>query len=161
MKVLVFSDSHSSLRFMREMMSRIRPDAVIHLGDHFDDAGILAEEVPGTTVLRVPGNCDMFRVYGEPETLCPQLFGVRLYMTHGHRHGVKQSLYKLLQEARQAGAQAALYGHTHRADLHWEEDGLLVLNPGSSGSGGSAALLELCDGKIKDCRLIDERDLTK
>ena len=55
---------------------------------------------------------------------------------------------------------AALYGHTHVADCHREEDGLWVLNPGSCGYfGGSAGLLEVQDGSILSCRLLSDSDL--
>ena len=147
---------------MRRCIAAVKPDAVIHLGDHFDDAEAMKEEYPGLRFYMVPGNCDRYRCHpNQPEILIDRVCGVELYMTHGHKHSVKSYLGALLRDARTAKVDAVLYGQTHRADLHWEEDGLLVLNPGSSGSGGSAALLELCDGKIKDCRLIDERDLTK
>ena len=46
MKILVLSDSHSAISFMRQCMDSVRPDAVIHLGDHYDDGEVLAEEYP-------------------------------------------------------------------------------------------------------------------
>ena len=46
MKILVLSDSHSSLRFMRLALQKIRPDAFIHLGDYYQDAQAMAEEFP-------------------------------------------------------------------------------------------------------------------
>lgn len=53
-----------------------------------------------------------------------------------------------------------MYGHTHVADCHREEDGLWVLNPGSCGySGGSAGIIEIQDGKIREVRLLREADL--
>jgi predicted phosphodiesterase len=81
-------------------------------------------------------------------------------MTHGHRHNVKTYLGALLRDARTAKVDAVLYGHTHRADCHREEDGLWVLNPGSCGYyGGTAALIEVADKKISDCRIIGQSDL--
>ena len=81
-------------------------------------------------------------------------------MTHGHRHQVKLTLGPLLKDARAARADAVLYGHTHCADCHQEEDGLWVLNPGSSGYyGGSAGIMEIRDGKVESCRIIGEADL--
>ena len=47
MKILVLSDSHSSLRFMFSCLEQIAPDAVIHLGDYFDDGAALREAFPG------------------------------------------------------------------------------------------------------------------
>ena len=46
MKVLVLSDSHSSLYFMRQCIERTKPDAVIHLGDYFEDGAAMAEAYP-------------------------------------------------------------------------------------------------------------------
>ena len=58
------------------------------------------------------------------------------------------------------GAQAALYGHTHRADCHQEEDGLWVLNPGSCGSyGGSVGLITIENGQVTQCTILDQKDL--
>ena len=51
MKILVLSDSHSALSFMRRCIDSVKPDAVIHLGDHFDDAEEMREEYPGDSVL--------------------------------------------------------------------------------------------------------------
>ena len=161
MRVLVLSDSHSSLRFMWDMIRRLCPDAIIHLGDHYSDAQSIAEENPDTAVLAVPGNCDMFRAYGAPEVLCTELFGARLYMTHGHRHGVKQTLVRLIRDAREAGAQAALFGHTHSPVIA-QEDGLWIINPGASGSStATGALLEILDGKVVDCRQVSWMPFTE
>ena len=38
MKILVLSDSHSALSFMRRCIGAVRPDAVVHLGDYYEDA---------------------------------------------------------------------------------------------------------------------------
>lgn len=161
MKVLVMSDSHASLRFMRQCMDAVRPNAVLHLGDYFEDGRVLAEEYPKVSLYQVPGNCDQYREGGDcAPILCPVLGGVKLYMTHGHLHRVKMGNSSLLSSARQAGAAVALYGHTHEAELYMETDGLLVVNPGSCGYyGGSAALLELADGKIRNYRLLRQHDL--
>jgi putative phosphoesterase len=154
MKILVLSDSHSGLSFMRYAIGKVRPDAVIHLGDYYDDGETLSEEYPNLPFHIVPGNCDRYRSVGiHPETLCYGVCGVRFFMTHGHNHFVKSGLYSLMKDARAAGASAALYGHTHEAYCTREEDGLWVLNPGASGSwGGSAGIIEVEGGKILSCR---------
>lgn len=161
MKILVLSDSHSALRFMRACIDAVRPDVMIHLGDYYDDALAIGEEYPHIPFYQVPGNCDRYRCRpGQPEILLEEISGVRLYMTHGHRHGVKQTMGLLLKDARAAGAHVALYGHTHVADCHWEEDGLLVLNPGSCGYyGGSAGYMEIQNGKITQCCILRQEDL--
>lgn len=160
MKILVLSDSHASRSFMRLCVEQVKPNAVIHLGDYYDDGEILSEEFPAIAFYQVPGNCDTNRGFiRDPEIRVEKVCGVWLYLTHGHRHNVKTGLYSLLRDARAAKVQAVLYGHTHSADCHLE-DGLWVLNPGSCGYyGGSAGILEVENGNILSCRLIREADL--
>ena len=161
MKILVLSDSHSALRFMRQCIDAVKPDAVVHLGDHYDDGEAMAEEYPEIHFYRVPGNCDKYRnVLWAPETLVERVCGVKLFMTHGHLHGVKMGLGALLRDAQTTDAQAVLFGHTHCALCDCTEQGLWVLNPGSCGyGGGSAGLIIAENGKISDCRLLRQSDL--
>ena len=103
MKILVLSDSHSTLSFMRRCVEEVKPDAIIHLGDYFDDGQAVKEEYPGTPMYQVPGNCDRYRCPpGQPEILIDRVCGVDLYMTHGHKHSVKSYLGALLRDARTA-----------------------------------------------------------
>lgn len=161
MKILVFSDSHAVLGIMRRFLLEVKPDAVIHLGDHYDDGEVIRRENPHIPFHQVPGNCDRYRCPVTAKTvLCYDVCGVRLFMTHGHEHHVKQTLHRLLIDARVMGAAAALYGHTHLADCRREEDGLWVLNPGSCGSwGGSAGIIEVEDGTITSCRILTVAEL--
>ena len=161
MKILVLSDSHGGMGFMRRYVRVVKPDAMIHLGDYYEDAQNLAEEFPHIPLHQVPGNCDRYRmVRAVPEILCYKVCGVSLYMTHGHKHNVKMELWSLLRDARKAGVQAVLYGHTHIADCHREDDGLWVLNPGAGGSyGGSCGVIEAQDGEILSCRVLTAWDL--
>ena len=161
MRILVLSDSHASLHFMRRCVEILKPDAVVHLGDHYDDGQVLAEENPRLSVHQVVGNCDLHRCPPfARELLCYSLGGVMVYMTHGHRQYVKSGIGALVADARRYGAQVALYGHTHQPDCHRERDGLWVMNPGSCGSGGrSAGILEIDDGSVSACYLIDQADL--
>lgn len=163
MKILVLSDSHSALSFMRQCIRAVQPDVVIHLGDYFDDGRAMAEENPHLLFHQVPGNCDRYRCPPfQQEMLCYPVCGVRLYMTHGHNHRVKSGIESLLRDARECNVQAVLYGHTHQADCHQEPDGLWVLNPGSCGYfGGSAGLIEVKDGKIESCKILRQEDLEK
>lgn len=146
---------------MRHCVQTLRPDAVIHLGDHFDDGQALQEEFSHLRFYQVPGNCDKYRTPAwAREILCLQVGGVMIYMTHGHRHYVKQTKHLLLADARAAQAQAVLYGHTHIPDCYQEEDGLWVLNPGScASSGGSAGLIVTDNNKITACRILRQTDL--
>lgn len=161
MKILVMSDSHSGIHFMRRCVATVKPQAIVHLGDHFDDGETIAREFPHIRVHQVPGNCDAWRMIRyEPAVKCYDVGGARLFMTHGHEHSVKQTLVRLLKDARSMGAKAALYGHTHVADCHREADGLWVLNPGACGSsGGSVGLIETENGEITAVRILRQSDL--
>ncbi len=161
MKILVLSDSHSALGFMRRCVDIIKPDAIIHLGDFYDDAECLRDSYSHIPFHIVPGNCDRYRCpVNAREMLCYPMFGVMVYMTHGHNHRVKSGIGALTADARRFGAKVALYGHTHVAECHQEADGLWVLNPGTCGHfGGSAGLLEIEEKKITACRIIRQAEL--
>ena len=161
MKILVLSDSHSALSFMRRCVESVKPDVMIHLGDYYDDGAALGEEYPQITLHQVPGNCDRHRMLRyEPEVRCYPVGGVKFYMTHGHLHNVKTNRHQLLLEARKMDAQVVLYGHTHVADCHQEADGIWVMNPGACGStGGSVGLIEICDGSVTECKILHLSDL--
>ena len=162
MKILVLSDSHSALSFMRLCIESVKPDTIIHLGDHYDDGEAMQAEYPHIPLIQVPGNCDRYRCTSDmPEILIPRVGGVKLYMTHGHRHKVKLDTALLLRDARASGADAVLYGHTHVCNCYQDHDGLWILNPGSCGYfGGSAGLLETDGKKITSCRILRSEDLT-
>lgn len=162
MKILVFSDSHSSVRFMFRCVRAVKPDTMIHLGDYFDDGMTLRQEFPHIKLYQVPGNCDGYRCPpGVTDIDIRQISGVNLYLTHGHKHRVKSGLGALLKDARACGVDAVLYGHTHQADCRLE-DGLWILNPGACGCyGGSAGLIEISDGRIQNIRILKDEDLLK
>ena len=161
MKILVLSDSHSSLRFMRSCIEKIKPRHVIHLGDHYDDASAIAEEFPNIIFHQVPGNCDRYRCFQwQVDTLCYCIEGAKFYMTHGHRFAVKSGTSLLLQAARENKVDAVLYGHTHIAECYQDENGMWVLNPGSCGSAsGSAGIIEIENEKITACYIIKQAEL--
>lgn len=131
MKIAVFSDSHGDVDTMAGAVRSWQPDLILHLGDHVSDARELAAEC-GVPVRCVRGNCDMGA--RAPESDLFLLGNRRFLMCHGHLHRVKISLESLLAAARFSRADVVLYGHTHLAD-RFETDGMLVLNPGSVGTG--------------------------
>ena len=146
--IAVFSDTHGNTRPMFETVRRIKPDAVLHLGDHARDAEALEAAFPQLDVRFVRGNCDLAAF--APDKLTPMWQGVRIFMTHGHLYNVKYTMQPLMNAAGFSEAQLVLYGHTHIPD--WEEhDGVQFLNPGTAGSGSrlSYALIELRNGSFK------------
>ena len=128
----MFSDSHRALGTMYDAIERLRPDAVLHLGDHLEDAESMESVFSGVDFYHVPGNCDFFT--SAPPSLTISLDGVRIFLTHGHLFGVKSGLTRLTLEARRVGAQLALFGHTHEA-YYGEAGGVQLLNPGTAGKG--------------------------
>lgn len=161
MKILVLSDSHASLSFMRECIRRTQPDGVVHLGDYYEDGAVIAREYPLLPFWQVPGNCDLYRFGAdEPESLLITPGGVRLFITHGHRQHVKSGCGALLAQARSRQAAAALFGHTHVPLCQQSDDGIWLLNPGSCGYfGGSAGMICIENGKISGCRLLRQQEL--
>ena len=157
MKVLVFSDSHGRMLDVYDAVERECPDAIIHLGDCYEDACDLRRSYPDLPVYAVRGNND----WGEdaPLKTIVTLEGVRMYLTHGHKEGVVyHSPAQVPECAQAANCQIALFGLTHIVYL--AEIGLVtVLNPGSISlprSGvASYAVLTLEDGELVDIALRD------
>ena len=146
---------------MYRCVEKVKPNAVVHLGDYYDDAEALAETYPHLIVHQVAGNCDKYRCPVSARLmLCYRLGGVMTYMTHGHLHRVKSGEGALIAAAKRRGAQIALFGHTHSPLCEHLEDGMWLLNPGSCGYfGGSAGMIVIENGNIAACRLLRQADL--
>ena len=147
MRVLVVSDVHGKLNLLREAIEA-QPSArdVIFLGDGLRQVEDVMDLYPDRTFYTVPGNCD-FGAKGIP--VRQETFGgKRFYFTHGHLHDVKYTLYRLDMAAREAGADIALFGHTHNP---YEEyaDGMYLFNPGSLGYDYSYGYVDIVGGGIR------------
>lgn len=117
-KILVCSDTHQWTKPLRQIINREEPDLIFHLGDMLSD---LPEAIG------VIGNCDWMP--GDLERV-EEVEGLRFFLCHGHRLGVKYSLDTLWARAKQEKADVALFGHTHRR--HQEKrEGIHLFNPGS------------------------------
>lgn len=160
MKILVLSDSHSGRSFMHYCVDAVKPDQIIHLGDHYEDGTVIAEDYPHLRVHQVPGNCDFFSgARSQPPVMCYEIGGVRFYMTHGHLQGVKGGIEKLLADAAEKGAKVVCFGHTHEA-LCFQTERMWVLNPGSCRSwSGSAGVVEIANQKVSACYVIKQAEL--
>lgn len=155
MKILVFSDSHGYPDYMLRHIENVDPDVLIHLGDYYGDTAVLSDHFPDLPLYSVPGNCDQYRVGGTyPAVFVTEIDGVTFFLTHGHKHGVKFDLTRLKLDARRAGADAVLFGHTHQR-LQEQEEGLWIVNPGACDIyNGSAALLITENNKICRCAFL-------
>ena len=145
MKAAVFSDSHGETSLMMEAVRRTRPDVIIHLGDHDRDAVELRHAFPEIPLYSVCGNCDLMPLAPARDTV--PLGPVKAFITHGHLYSVKFGrVDSLVYAAMEAGANIALFGHTHEP-MNEQIGGVHIINPGTAGKGRRLtwALLEVFD----------------
>jgi uncharacterized protein len=146
-RLLVVSDSHGELVLLKKIFKKNAGsyDSVVHLGDGAGDIGRIGMETG--VVYLVSGNMDdgsrdLPEVIGAVE-----MEGIRVLMTHGHHHQVKNTIEELAKEARKRNATLVLYGHTHEQDLTTIKDGTVFFNPGAV-KRGSYGVIEIDNGKI-------------
>lgn len=142
MVILVTSDTHGKANRLAAAAERVRPDLVFFLGDGVRDLDALPDDLP---VRAVRGNCDFFGITEIPERRVEELGGLRFFLTHGHRYGVKYSLESAICAAVSADADVLLYGHTH---IPFEK----TLTAGSTAGGITLTkpLLVVCPGSLGD-----------
>lgn len=130
MKLLVISDTHHYLDNAQDVLMRIgtQMDGVLHLGDHDTDAAELQKEFPALPFHVVKGNNDYSME--TPNNQMLRMCGRNILLTHGHKQNVYFSYDSISYWAEEKGADAVLFGHTHRPfyDNHGR---VLLLNPGS------------------------------
>ena len=119
MKILVLSDSH---HFSLANIDFGKYDAVIHCGDYGDSEEILLKQY----ALYVRGNCDSSGLQQRIENL----FGRKIFITHGYQENVKYGLDRLIYKAMEKEVEVCFFGHTHHLICFIEEN-ILFLNPGS------------------------------
>lgn len=140
LKILVFSDSHRSRMGMLQAIRTQQPQQVIHLGDLLDDARELTYAFPQLPVACVPGNCDGWTTELPKKMITIE--GQRILFSHGHLWRVKSGYDAAIADARKAGADILLFGHTHQAYCQQLEDGLWVMNPGASRASYGTILID-------------------
>lgn len=143
----MFSDSHYDINICCNVINKLpHTDMIIHAGDCKGDAERLARLFPDIEIKSVPGNCDFS---SEPQEMCFTAAGKRIFLTHGHKYGVKteHDYRSLVKKAKEENADAAVFGHTHITYLK-KENGILLLNPGSIKYGNSFGIIEIEDGKM-------------
>jgi len=143
MDILVFSDSHSKIDLMVDIVREIEPDLIFHLGDYDEDARTLGKHFPNIPLHMVRGNSDFFSK--TPEQLELTIEDKKVILTHGHRYYVKEAYDALCDMGRSRGADLVFFGHTHIP--HYARVGKMhVLNPGSARE--VCALVQIKDGEI-------------
>lgn len=144
MTIYVFSDSHGSTNEMIEIVGKNPPDLILHLGDVMEDAEDLASVYPQIPLYLVPGNCDGY--VNVPSIQLLEVDGVSILFSHGHLWSVKRDFQSALITARKENADVVLFGHTHIAVAEQQEDGLWLMNPGSSPA--SYGIIRVEEGEI-------------
>ena len=112
-EILIMSDSHGRDDLIEKTKKLTRPHAIIFCGDGLRDLDADTYLCP---LYAVRGNCDWSYIphMGDIEdTLTLHIDGVKLFITHGHRFGVKHGLGALVAQAVRENADAVLFGHTH------------------------------------------------
>lgn len=130
MKILVMSDSHRDLTSARNVVKTIgsQIDLIVHLGDCEDDVKQLMMEYPDYKFEYVVGNCDFGSDYDLYKLL--EIEKVKIFITHGHRYGVKWGYERISYAGEEKGADIVLFGHTHMPVI--ENLGKIkIMNPGS------------------------------
>jgi len=108
-------------------VSQVSPDIIFHLGDNIDDITRICEKMPDMTFHAVKGNCDSQSAGVNEKILTIE--NIRILMTHGHEHHVKEGLSLLKKHALELEANLVLFGHTHGAAIVKEEN-ITFMNPG-------------------------------
>ena len=125
---------------MERVLSELHSDAeyVLHLGDGAKELERLGNRFPRIAAVGVLGNCDWGFGYSEADKQrILDIEGVRIFLCHGHRYGVRSGDTDALAYAASArNADIALYGHTHCSEYKTVcmSDGgktLHIMNPGS------------------------------
>ena len=142
MNIVVASDTHGRADRLAEVLRRTGADVLLFLGDGLRDLAVVDEA--RVTVRAVRGNCDWFSGESAPEARL-EIFGkYRVFMTHGHRYGVKGGIEHAVVAAAENGADVLLYGHTHEP----LEKTLPAGTPLLGGKMLSKPLLVVCPGSL-------------
>ena len=143
MKIAVFSDSHNKTEGIDAALNKVSTviDAVIHLGDCCSDIEKYRFIYPDLEFFDVRGNCDYGSCNRAEHVF--ELAGKRIFITHGHLYDVKCGYKKIISAAKNKSADICMFGHTHNADIFYDEE-TLFLNPGSiTFKACSFAMLEI------------------
>ena len=150
MKILIVSDTHGHEENLERVVEKVgKIDCLLHLGDVEGQEDYI-EALVSCPVHIVAGNNDFFSEL--PREIVVTIGDYRILMTHGHYYGVSMGHEEIVEKTKAKDCQAVIYGHTHRPVVE-EEDGILVINPGSltfprqQGRRPSYAVMDVEEGK--------------
>lgn len=149
MKILIVSDSHGLTEELLEIKARYAHEVQMMI--HCGDSELQADEEALENFHVVQGNCDFIGTF--PEDLIKELGGLRVFVTHGHRYGVKSTLLNLSLRAQEAAANIVCFGHSHFLGAEMIE-GIMFINPGSirlprGRAEKTFVILELSENEMK------------
>lgn len=142
----ILSDTHGLLR--PEVLDRLGGcDWILHAGDVGDPA-ILDQLEAIAPVFAVRGNTDSGPGLSDlPETFEGDFEGLDVRMVH-RREDVPAAWLR--------GAGLVVHGHSHRPELDWHGNDLLILNPGACGHARFRLPLTVAVVTLDDRRLSPE-----
>ncbi len=158
MKALIFSDSHGRYSAMRDIIkSSIDAECVIFAGDGISDVEEMIEEFPQKMFFCVRGNNDYSISplgFARDDELTFYLEGKKIFLTHGHKYGVRASIDQLRAKAQRDEIDIVIYGHTHIPSEEYDSEKrpCYFFNPGSVGyyenGGYSFGVLNIVNGGV-------------
>lgn len=150
MVIGVLSDSHGYKNKLNAALEQLKDsDIIIHLGDCTSDVNEISKSYSGR-IISVKGNCDF--TVSVPSDRLEVIEGKRIFITHGHKYGVKYGYSEIKEKAKEVGADIVLFGHTHHSVIFYDY-GIFFVNPGSVSLGkdgfNSFAKIIIENGQIK------------
>lgn len=128
MKLVVVSDNHRDKEVLTWIHSEYAgADHYIHVGD----SEMSEDQLTSLGFYGVRGNYPFEPKF--PNDLLLEFAGVKTFITHGHKYGVKLGIYGLVEAAISLNVHLVLYGHTHQPKIN-EFENILFVNPGSASS---------------------------
>ena len=125
MRILVMSDTHGETTSIDRVRKHVGVvDAVFHCGD----SELENQHESLRDVFVVGGNCDWDSSF--PNEVITEVYGVKIFMTHGHLLQVKSTLMQLSYRSQEIAADIVLFGHSHVLGAELINETLFV-NPGS------------------------------
>jgi uncharacterized protein len=144
MRVGVVSDTHNLLR--PRVLERLAGcERILHAGD-VGDLEILEELRRIAPVEAVRGNTDAGAAAALPESLAGDLAGLPFRMVHRREDADPAWMPRL---------RLLIFGHSHRPELEWRGD-CLLLNPGACGPRRFRLPLTLAILTVADQRIVPE-----
>ncbi len=159
MRILVISDTHGNIDEVVHILDNVEKgkiDMILHCGDYVTDARIIEKKYPNIDVSYVYGNCDTG--FGGSNYEVIEADGINIFMTHGHRYGVKWGEYEdVAIDAKSLDCDIAICGHSHIAHVGSSDD-IWTLNPGSitlprDSKCPSYATIDIEDGELESITL--------